>query len=145
MYAEWRHEYVSIDDDGTPPEEDISKFRIVYDLTEEELKGLSPDDLYYNDDYNHYIDDGGILHQEESVLMEEDIIATGRIEKEDFVEAKLEVHDYYYYYSFSMEKWWLLAIAYYSTDDDGVPLEEAISYNNIIFFSRSNQRGIEEA
>ena len=95
--------------------------------------------------YNHYIDDGGILHQEESVPMEEDIIATDRIEKEDFVKAKLEVHDYYYYYSFSMEKWWLLAIAYYSTDDDGVPLEEAISYNNIIFFSRSNQRGIEEA
>ena len=96
MYAEWRHEYVSIDDEGTPPEEDISKFRIVYDLTEEELKGLSPDDLYYNDDYNHYIDDGGILHliQEESVPMEGNIIATDRIEKEDFVEAKLEVHDY---------------------------------------------------
>ena len=133
MYAEWRHEYVSIDDDGTPPEEDISKFRIAYDLTEEELKGLVPGDLYYNNDCNHYIDDGGILHQEESVPMEEDIIATDRIDKEDFVPAKLEVHAYYYCSS-SIEKW-LLAIAYYATDDDGLPREEAISEGPITLYS----------
>ena len=99
------------------------------------MKGLAPDDLYYNNDFDHYIDDGGILHliQEESVPMEEDIIATDRIDKEDFVPAKLEVHAYYYCSS-SIEKW-LLAIAYYATDDDGLPREEAISEGPITLYS----------
>ena len=39
--------YYSTDDDGIPPEEAMSKGTIIlfssYDLTEEELKGLSPD------------------------------------------------------------------------------------------------------
>ena len=70
------------------------------------MKGLAPDDLYYNNDFDHYIDDGGILHliQEESVPMEEDIIATDRIEREHFVEAELEKNAYMYCYYWSIPR-----------------------------------------